>query len=192
MDHLLRELAPISEAGWTEIENEATRTMRHFLAGRRLVEYRADGSWTQSARSPGRVAQVATEPAGLRIANRASQPLTEMRVDFAISRAELDALDRGATDFNNQPVIDAARVAAEAEDRAVLTGNPAAGIAGIAGSSPHAAIPLDPGFDDFAHTVARAVDLLQEVGSTDRSASPWGRGAGPASCRALKPAATRW
>ena len=39
MNHLFRELAPISEAGWQEIENEAKRTLKTTLAARKLVDF---------------------------------------------------------------------------------------------------------------------------------------------------------
>ena len=38
MNHLFRELAPITDAAWTQIEEEATRSLRHFLAGRKLID----------------------------------------------------------------------------------------------------------------------------------------------------------
>ena len=34
MSHLHRELAPISEDAWSEIEKEASRTLKNFLAAR--------------------------------------------------------------------------------------------------------------------------------------------------------------
>ena len=49
MDHLLREKAPISDAGWVEIEQEATRTLRHYLAARKMLDYSCDDDWTRSA-----------------------------------------------------------------------------------------------------------------------------------------------
>ena len=39
MNHLLRELAPITTAGWQEIEKEATRTLKTTPAARRLVDF---------------------------------------------------------------------------------------------------------------------------------------------------------
>jgi uncharacterized linocin/CFP29 family protein len=38
MNNLHRELAPISDAAWSEIEEEATRTLKRYLAGRRAVD----------------------------------------------------------------------------------------------------------------------------------------------------------
>ncbi len=38
MNHLLRELAPVPETAWAEIDAEAARTLRHFLTARRIVD----------------------------------------------------------------------------------------------------------------------------------------------------------
>lgn len=38
MDNLHRGLAPISSAAWAQIEDEATRTLKRYLAARRLVD----------------------------------------------------------------------------------------------------------------------------------------------------------
>jgi len=38
MNNLHRELAPISDAAWTQIEEEASRTLKRYLAGRRVVD----------------------------------------------------------------------------------------------------------------------------------------------------------
>ena len=38
MNNLHRELAPISDAAWAQIEEETTRTLKRYLAGRRIVD----------------------------------------------------------------------------------------------------------------------------------------------------------
>ena len=38
MNHLFHELAPITEPAWEQIEDEATRSLRHFLAARKLID----------------------------------------------------------------------------------------------------------------------------------------------------------
>ena len=38
MNNLHRELAPISDAAWAEIEKETARTLKRYLAGRRVVD----------------------------------------------------------------------------------------------------------------------------------------------------------
>ena len=38
MNNLHRELAPISEAAWAQIEEETSRTIKRYLAGRRIAD----------------------------------------------------------------------------------------------------------------------------------------------------------
>ncbi len=43
MNNLHRELAPISDEAWGEIEQETTRTLKRYLAGRRVVDVNGPG-----------------------------------------------------------------------------------------------------------------------------------------------------
>ena len=43
MNNLYRELAPITEEAWDEIELEATRTFKRHIAGRRVVDVSEPG-----------------------------------------------------------------------------------------------------------------------------------------------------
>ena len=43
MNNLHRELAPISDAAWAQIEEETTRTLKRYLAGRRVVDVPSPG-----------------------------------------------------------------------------------------------------------------------------------------------------
>ena len=38
MNNLHRELAPISDSAWSQIEEETSRTIKRYLAGRRVVD----------------------------------------------------------------------------------------------------------------------------------------------------------
>jgi uncharacterized linocin/CFP29 family protein len=49
MNNLHRELAPISDAAWAEIEDETKRTLKRYLAGRRVVDVRGPGGVGVSA-----------------------------------------------------------------------------------------------------------------------------------------------
>src|SRR3979411_2925137 len=54
MDNLHRELAPISDEAWAEIEQEAARTFKRHLAGRRLVDVEGPAGVDLSAVGRGR------------------------------------------------------------------------------------------------------------------------------------------
>ena len=67
MNHLYRELAPISDAAWAEIEAEAKRSLANFLAARRLVDFKGPQGWDTSAIGLGR-----TQPIELPMSGRGS------------------------------------------------------------------------------------------------------------------------
>ncbi len=161
MNHLFRDLAPISDAAWGDINAEATRSLTHFLAARKVVDY-GTGDWQTSARSVGRVTQIDGGD-GIEMATRAVQPLAEVRVPFVLSRPELDAVDRGATDMDTSSVIAAARAAAMAEDHAVFQGTAAAGITGLIGATPHAVVQASS-VEEVPVAVTRGLGLLNDAG----------------------------
>lgn len=165
MNHLLRELAPISGEGWEAIDQEASRTLRHFLAARKVVDFSGPHGWAHSAETLGRVAPLGAAPStDVDAAIRQLQPLAELRTLFELSRRELEAIDRGSRDYDLQVVVDAARQAAIAEDSAVFHGYDAAGFRGISESSPHAPVVIADNYNEYPGTVARAVATLQAAG----------------------------
>jgi uncharacterized linocin/CFP29 family protein len=165
MNHLLRELAPISAAGWQEIEKEATRTLKTTLAARRLVDFVGPQGWATAAVDTGRSEPIEA-PARHDVTARLRRvlPLVELRVPFEMRRSELDAIDRGARGPDTDPIIAAARQIAIAEDHAVFHGYPAAGIQGICEAQAAATVEL--GDDREAYPVALAVALnkLRDAG----------------------------
>jgi uncharacterized linocin/CFP29 family protein len=165
MDHLRRSLAPLSEQAWEQIDLEAVRTLRHFLVARSLLDFTGPKGWDHSAETLGQVAAVGTPPAeGVQAAVRDVQPLTELRTPFELSLAAMDNIDRGAVSPDLDPVTEAARRAALAEDRAVFHGYDAAGITGIGAGSPHPPVTISDNYDQYPGAVARAVAALRAEG----------------------------
>jgi uncharacterized linocin/CFP29 family protein len=164
MNHLLRELAPVPSAAWEQIDEEATRTLRHFLTARRLVDVDGPHGWSKESVTRGRTEDLNDAPAGIQGRLRSVQPLLEYRAEFWMERAELDAIDRGALDADLDPVRDAARRLALAEDGAVFHGHAGGSIVGIADASPHPKIPISDDYREYPNAVARAVAMLQTSG----------------------------
>jgi uncharacterized linocin/CFP29 family protein len=165
MSHLLREHAPITDAGWKLIDEEARTRLSPGLASRRLVDFSGPHGWERSATNLGRVERANVSPLkGVEANRRVVQPLIELRARFAVSREELRAGDRGAGDVDFADLDAAAQQLVEAENTAVFHAWPKAGIEGIAASSPHKPIVRSKGFDDYPGCVARAVELLLRSG----------------------------
>jgi uncharacterized linocin/CFP29 family protein len=166
MNHLFRDRAPITPAGWAEIENEAKRTLRALLAARRVVDFKGPLGWGASDVELGRADPIAS-PSNARNVQarlRRIQPLVELRIPFDMSRAELDAIDRGARDPDLDAVTAAAREIAIAEDRAVFHSYKAAQITGICEARAKVAVPLGTSHADYPLAVSSALTKLRDDG----------------------------
>lgn len=164
MNGLMRELAPVTGEGWKEIEEEAKRTLTTFLAGRKLVDFSGPHGWRHGAVDTGRVESIGSAIEGVHSVRRTVQPLVELRVPFTLSRAELDALGRGADDADLDPVVHAAKHIAQAEDRAIFHGWREAGIHGIAECAAEATLKLSEDYTAYPVTVNEALHKLRSAG----------------------------
>ena len=168
MNNLHRELAPISAAAWAGLEEEARRTFKRHLAGRRVVDVPEAAGPELAAVTTGHLDPVASPAEGVIAHLRRSQPMVELRVPFTVDRQQVDDVERGANDPDWQPVKDAARQLAFAEDRAVFEGYPAAGIVGIRDGSSNPPIGLPGEVRAYPDAVAQAVTALRLAGVDGR------------------------
>jgi uncharacterized linocin/CFP29 family protein len=165
MNHLLRPLAPITDSGWELLDSEAKQRLTPALAARRLVDFSGPHGWQHSATNLGRTEAVAASPhEGVAAERRRVLALAELRADFTVSAQELRDQERGAVDVDLGSLDDAAHRIAVAENVAVFNGWAEAGIAGIAGASPHEPKPLGEDPESYPRAVAGAVELLLRSG----------------------------
>jgi uncharacterized linocin/CFP29 family protein len=164
MNNLYRELAPVTDAAWAEIELEATRTFKRHVAGRRVVDVSEPGGPVTAGISTGHLLGVASPSDGVVAHLRQSQPLVRLRVPFSVKRIDVDDVERGSQDSDWDPVKDAAKKLAFVEDRAIFEGYEAASIAGIrkCSSNPALAIPQDP--REIPDVIAQALSELRLAG----------------------------
>jgi uncharacterized linocin/CFP29 family protein len=93
---------------------------------------------------------------------RVVQPMVELRTTFELSRADLEAIDRGACDVDLDAVVDAAKSAALAEDEMVFHG--AAGCPGLTGATPHEPVTISNDYEHYPRFVAQGMARLQDAG----------------------------
>ena len=122
MNNLHRELAPMSDAAWTQIEEEVARTFKRYVAGRRAVDVKPAVGPALSAVGTGHLHSIRGPQEGVQVSQREVKALIELRVPFELSRETIDNVERGARDSYWQPAKDAARQIAFAEDSAVFEG----------------------------------------------------------------------
>ena len=164
MNNLHRELAPVSDAAWAQIEEETSRTLKRYLAGRRVVDVQGPGGIALSAIGTGHLRNVAAPGDGILARQREVKPLVELRAPFELDRQQVDDVERGANDSDWQPAKDAARLLAFAEDRAIFQGYSAAGIGGIGESTSNPVLALPPDVRAYPDVIAQAVSQLRLAG----------------------------
>jgi uncharacterized linocin/CFP29 family protein len=164
MNNLHRELAPISDAAWAQIEEETTRTLKRYLAGRRVVDVPTPSGAGLSAVATGHLLPIAAPADGILARQREAKALVELRVPFDLTRAAIDDVERGSDDSDWQPAKDAARKIAFAEDRAIFHGYPAANIQGIREGTSNPIMTLPTDVREYPDAVAQALSQLRLVG----------------------------
>jgi uncharacterized linocin/CFP29 family protein len=164
MNNLHRELAPVSAAAWAGIEEEARRTFALHAAARKAVDVTGPDGLTLAGLGTGHQTAIDPPSDGVTARLRTWWPVVELRVPFTLDRGQIDSVDRGALDPDWQPVKDAAKKIAFAEDRAVFDGYAAAQITGVrpASSNPGLALPADA--KEYPDVVARALSELRLAG----------------------------
>ena len=164
MNNLHRELAPISEAAWAQIEEETSRTIKRYLAGRRIADVHGPTGTASAAVGTGHQHSIEAPEDGASAQLRDVQSFVELRIPFELDRQMVDDVERGANDSDWQPAKDAARKLAFAEDRAIFDGYAAAGIVGVrqGTSNPRKSLPAD--VRKYPEAFAQALSQLRLVG----------------------------
>lgn len=164
MNNLHRELAPISDAAWAQIEEETSRTLKRYLAARRVVDVQGPAGSMLSAVGTGHLRDIAAPGDGIIARQREVKPLIELRVPFELDRQMIDDVERGSDDSDWQPAKDAAKKIALAEDGAIFEGYAAGGIEGIRQGASNPPISLPADVRQYPNAIARALTELRLAG----------------------------
>lgn len=162
MNNLFRELAPIPDSTWEEIDSEASQALKQTLAVRKLVDFNGPLGWDTSSVDTGRSKELEVSPQrGVESRLRCLQPLVEFRRPFDIPRRELEAIDRGATDPDLESVKAAAQDIAMAEDSAILYGFEQGGIQGIYEAAAERALTFGDDYRAYPDIVAEGLNRMR-------------------------------
>ncbi|MGU7779615.1 family 1 encapsulin nanocompartment shell protein [Burkholderia sp. PU8-34] len=164
MNNLHRELAPISAAAWSQIEEEVARTFKRSVAGRRVVDVIGPDGVELSGVGTGHLRDIAAPREHVGAKLREVKALVEFTVPFELKRDAIDAVERGARDADWQPAKDAAQRLAFVEDSAIFDGYAAAGIAGIREATSNRQIVLPADVRDYPGAIGEALEALRLAG----------------------------
>lgn len=128
---LYRNLAPISNEAWEEIDERASEVLKSYLSARRVVNVNGPKGFDHNVITDGRLANTEELENGVCYGNYKVIPLVESRVEFDMDRWELDNLQRGAKDIDYEPLEIAMRDIALFEEEAIYNGLENAIIDGI-------------------------------------------------------------
>jgi uncharacterized linocin/CFP29 family protein len=166
VNHLFRELAPLADEAWSQVDEDARTRLVTYLEGRRLVDFVGPLGWQHSSVNLGRTAPVGQvlDPR-VEAASRVVLPLVEIRVPFTLSRAALDGAARGNASIDLDGLDDAARTIATSENVAVFHEWPGGGIKGITAASSHEPIVVEgQEWRNYPRSVVAGVERLALAG----------------------------
>jgi uncharacterized linocin/CFP29 family protein len=173
---LNRDLAPISEKAWERLECEARDVLELHLAARKLVDFQGPLGWDHSAIDLGRVEPLeGVGRSGALVRRRVVRPLIELRVPFELEREELERVDRGASSVDLDPLRDAARAFAAAEDAAIFEGYADADIPGLLTDAANEGVAVSKKCVHLPDAVSAALEQLRQAGVS----GPYGVALGP-------------
>ncbi|GAB3688598.1 family 1 encapsulin nanocompartment shell protein [Actinocorallia lasiicapitis] len=164
MNNLHRSLAPVSDAAWAQIEDEARRTFIRSAAARRVVDVDATEDPSLPGVPTGHLTRIADHVPGVSRNVRGSLPIIELRSPFKVTRSAVDDVLRGSQDSDWQPVKDAAQRMALAEDALAFVGDEATGLTGILKGTSNPVQQLPANVKDFPDAVSQAMTTLRLAG----------------------------
>ena len=136
MDHLHRELAPISAAGWEVIDEEAKSRLPTYLAARKLVDFTDPTDGPTPPTNLGRISEITGPSDGVAAAQRRVLPLVELRTEFKVSRSS-STTPNGSDRPRPGRVGRGGAPDRVGENVTVFHGHEAAGLRGITESTSH-------------------------------------------------------
>jgi uncharacterized linocin/CFP29 family protein len=160
-DWLRREVAPLSARTWEAVDHAVVGAARQELAARRVADFEGPKGWQHVAEPLGTTTPRGDGRSGAARAVPDVMLLTEIRADFALAWAAIDAFERGARVLDTGPAEQAAREVALAEDDLALHGGP--GSIGYVARGDGPRLPLG----DWNSPGQVAADLVSAVATLD-------------------------
>ncbi len=162
MNILKRNLAPLTENAWAEINDTLKDILNTHQTARKFVDIDGPNGIEYGGISTGRLTIPGNQSKdGVNYGIREFLPLIEIRKPFELDMWEMDNLERGATDVDLSSLEDAAEEIALFEENVIYEGFKKAGIKGLRQASEHDVVKLPDKNDGFLKEIGKQVLNLQ-------------------------------
>jgi len=162
MDLLKRELAPLTEKAWEEIDARAEEVFDTQLTGRKAVHVEGPNGLEYNVISKGKLGIIKGDKGEVRSSEYKVTPLIETRYTFELNRWEMDNLERGAKDVDLGPLENAVKKMAEFEDNAVYNGFTGGNIKGMMEMAKKS-LPFGSDDSSIMGSITEGMIMLQEA-----------------------------
>ncbi|HOA79980.1 MAG TPA: family 1 encapsulin nanocompartment shell protein [Defluviitaleaceae bacterium] len=162
MDILKRELAPLTDEAWDEIESKAKEVLENHLSARKAVHVKGPFGLEYTVLSEGRLKNLEEEEefcAGI----YEVKPLIETRFSFQLNKWEMDNLSRRAKDIDLSPLEKAVKKSALFEENVIYNGYKAANIQGLLEASTNKVLPFGDNAAEIMASLSQAILFLKDA-----------------------------
>lgn len=158
---LKRNLAPISEEVWNEIDDRAKEVFNTYLSARRVVKVNGPKGLDYTVVPEGRIETISSDKEVSHGLYRV-KPLMESRVEFDMNRWELDNLHRGAKDIELEALEESVKKIALFEEDAIYNGIEKGQIEGLINATGNDPIYLGEDGQDIMKSITDGIIKLKE------------------------------
>lgn len=137
MDIFKRDLAPISDQAWEEINTRAEDVINSQLTTRKSLKINGPFGLSYTSVPSGRLDIIDNKNSNINIGIYNNKNLMETRVSFNLSKWELDNILRGAKDIDLGPLEGVAKEIARFEDDVIYNGHKGGQIKGLLNEAGH-------------------------------------------------------
>ena len=137
MDIFKRDLAPISDQAWQEINSRAETVINSQLTSRKSLKVLGPFGLSYTSVPTGRLDILENTTSNVKLGLYQHLSLLETRISFSLSKWELDNILRGTKDVDLSALEKAAKELALFEDDVIYNGHPLAKIVGLTHACKH-------------------------------------------------------
>jgi len=162
MNIIRKNMAPISEVAWKEIEKQTKTVLINSLTARKFVDIDGPHGVEFAAVSTGKFKTPRKEwELGMNYGIREVMPLVEIRKPFELDLYDLDNIERGAKDIDFETLETAANGLADFEENIIYKGLKNAGIVGLEKSSKYPTEQLPNQTNNILKLIGAQINRLQ-------------------------------